>query len=165
MTSGGPANATHLFATYAYQIGIGTGLLSEGAAIALAMFPILFPGRHHPASLHPPRRGPLSHDRRRKVAKVGVLLRPDGDVPALPAVSFLLDGDHFGAAGRRVCTDPGIPSTTIRSGPGIRHGTTSDTCSRRPCLHRGCGTQLSSRWCQPQSHSCVACSPAMLCRD
>src|SRR4030088_1091272 len=39
---GGPANATHLFATYAYQIGIGTGLLSEGAAISLAMFPILF---------------------------------------------------------------------------------------------------------------------------
>ena len=38
---GGPANATHLFATYAYQIGIGTGLLSEGAAISLAMFPAL----------------------------------------------------------------------------------------------------------------------------
>jgi len=42
MTGGGPANATHLFATYAYQIAIGTGLLSEGAAIALAMFPVLF---------------------------------------------------------------------------------------------------------------------------
>jgi multiple sugar transport system permease protein len=41
MTGGGPANATHLFATYAYQIGIGTGLLSEGAAISLAMFPFL----------------------------------------------------------------------------------------------------------------------------
>jgi multiple sugar transport system permease protein len=42
MTGGGPANATHLFATYAYQIGIGTGLLSEGAAISLAMFPVQF---------------------------------------------------------------------------------------------------------------------------
>ncbi len=42
LTGGGPANATHLFATYAYQIGVGTGLLSEGAAISLAMFPILF---------------------------------------------------------------------------------------------------------------------------
>ena len=42
LTGGGPANATQLFATYAYQIGVGTGLLSEGAAIALAMFPILF---------------------------------------------------------------------------------------------------------------------------
>jgi len=42
MTGGGPANATHLFATYAYQIGVGTGLLSQGAAISLAMFPILF---------------------------------------------------------------------------------------------------------------------------
>ena len=42
LTEGGPANATHLFATYAYQIGIRTGLLSEGAAISLAMFPVLF---------------------------------------------------------------------------------------------------------------------------
>jgi multiple sugar transport system permease protein len=42
MTGGGPANATHLFATYAYQLGVGTGLLSQGAAISLAMFPILF---------------------------------------------------------------------------------------------------------------------------
>ncbi|MSP29193.1 MAG: sugar ABC transporter permease [Acetobacteraceae bacterium] len=42
LTGGGPANATHLFATYAYQIGVGTGLLSEGAAISLAIFPILF---------------------------------------------------------------------------------------------------------------------------
>src|ERR1044072_122233 len=42
MTGGGPANATHLFATYAYQIGVGPGRLSGGAAISLAMFPILF---------------------------------------------------------------------------------------------------------------------------
>jgi multiple sugar transport system permease protein len=41
LTGGGPANATHLFATYAYQIGIGTGLLSQGAAVSLAMFPVL----------------------------------------------------------------------------------------------------------------------------
>jgi multiple sugar transport system permease protein len=42
LTGGGPANATHLFATYAYQIGILTGLLGQGAAASLAMFPILF---------------------------------------------------------------------------------------------------------------------------
>lgn len=42
LTAGGPANATHLFATYAYQVAIGTGLLSQGAAISLAMFPVLF---------------------------------------------------------------------------------------------------------------------------
>jgi multiple sugar transport system permease protein len=42
LTGGGPANATHLFATYAYQIGVGTGLLSEGAAISLGIFPVLF---------------------------------------------------------------------------------------------------------------------------
>ena len=41
MTGGGPASATSV-ATYAYQIGVGTGLLSEGAAISLAMFPVLF---------------------------------------------------------------------------------------------------------------------------
>ena len=42
LTGGGPANSTHLFATYAYQIGIITGLLGEGAAASLAMFPMLF---------------------------------------------------------------------------------------------------------------------------
>lgn len=41
LTEGGPANATHLFATYAYQVGVRTGLLSEGAAISLAIFPVL----------------------------------------------------------------------------------------------------------------------------
>jgi len=41
LTGGGPANATQVFATYAYQIGIGTGLLSEGATISLAVFPVL----------------------------------------------------------------------------------------------------------------------------
>src|SRR6201997_1430503 len=41
LTGGGPANATQLFATYAYQLGIGTGLLSQGATISLAVFPVL----------------------------------------------------------------------------------------------------------------------------
>jgi multiple sugar transport system permease protein len=42
LTGGGPANSTHLFATYAYQIGVQTGKLGEGAATSLAMFPFLF---------------------------------------------------------------------------------------------------------------------------
>jgi len=42
MTGGGPANATHLLATYAYQIGVATGLLGEGVAISLFMLPVLF---------------------------------------------------------------------------------------------------------------------------
>lgn len=42
LTGAGPANSTHLFATYAYQVGIATGLLGEGAAASLAMFPMLF---------------------------------------------------------------------------------------------------------------------------
>ncbi len=42
LTNGGPANSTHLLATYAFQIGIATGLLGEGAAISLFMLPVLF---------------------------------------------------------------------------------------------------------------------------
>ena len=42
LTGGGPANSTHLVATYAYQIGVASGLLGEGAAISLFMFPVLF---------------------------------------------------------------------------------------------------------------------------
>jgi multiple sugar transport system permease protein len=42
LTGGGPANSTHLFATYAYQIGIITARIGEGAAASLAMFPVLF---------------------------------------------------------------------------------------------------------------------------
>jgi multiple sugar transport system permease protein len=42
LTGGGPANSTHLFATYAYQIGIITARIGEGAAASLMMFPVLF---------------------------------------------------------------------------------------------------------------------------
>ncbi len=41
LTGGGPANSTHLIATYAYQIGVASGLLGEGAALSLFMFPVL----------------------------------------------------------------------------------------------------------------------------
>ncbi len=42
LTGGGPANSTHLLATYAYQTGVAAGLLGEGASISLFMFPVLF---------------------------------------------------------------------------------------------------------------------------
>ncbi|MFK4583746.1 carbohydrate ABC transporter permease [Bradyrhizobium ottawaense] len=42
LTGGGPTNSTQLLGTYAYQLGIGTGLLSLGAAISLSVFPVLF---------------------------------------------------------------------------------------------------------------------------
>src|SRR5499433_2643462 len=42
LTGGGPANSTLLVATYAYQIGVASGLLGQGAAISLFMFPVLF---------------------------------------------------------------------------------------------------------------------------
>jgi len=41
LTRGGPYNSTHLFATLAYQVGLGAGALGRGAAISLYMFPIL----------------------------------------------------------------------------------------------------------------------------
>lgn len=42
LTNGGPANSTHVFATYAYQTGIvGGGNIGVGAAISLFMFPVL----------------------------------------------------------------------------------------------------------------------------
>jgi multiple sugar transport system permease protein len=41
LTKGGPANETHIFGTYAYQIGLSATQIGMGAAIALYMFPIL----------------------------------------------------------------------------------------------------------------------------
>ena len=41
LTSGGPADSTHLFATYAFQVGIQSGDIPLGASISLFMFPIL----------------------------------------------------------------------------------------------------------------------------
>lgn len=41
LTRGGPYNSTHLFATLAYQVGLGAGALGRGAAISLFMFPLL----------------------------------------------------------------------------------------------------------------------------
>jgi multiple sugar transport system permease protein len=41
LTRGGPHNSTHLFATLAFQLGMVSGNLGEGAAVALFMLPIL----------------------------------------------------------------------------------------------------------------------------
>jgi len=41
LTRGGPANMTHLFATYAFDIAMGAGQFGMGASIALAMLPPL----------------------------------------------------------------------------------------------------------------------------
>jgi multiple sugar transport system permease protein len=41
MTAGGPRNMTHVFATYAFMLGIRSGDLPLGAATSLFMFPIL----------------------------------------------------------------------------------------------------------------------------
>jgi multiple sugar transport system permease protein len=41
MTGGGPRNTTHVFATYAFMLGIRSGDLPLGAATSLFMFPIL----------------------------------------------------------------------------------------------------------------------------
>jgi multiple sugar transport system permease protein len=41
LTRGGPANATHLFATYSFDIAMSAGQLGHGASVALAMLPAL----------------------------------------------------------------------------------------------------------------------------
>jgi len=41
LTKGGPANQTHIFGTYAYQVGLNATAIGQGASIALYMFPIL----------------------------------------------------------------------------------------------------------------------------
>ena len=41
MTAGGPRNMTHVFATYAFMLGIRSGDLPLGSATSLFMFPIL----------------------------------------------------------------------------------------------------------------------------
>ena len=41
LTRGGPANATHLFATYAFDVAMSGGQFGLGASIALAMLPPL----------------------------------------------------------------------------------------------------------------------------
>jgi len=41
LTKGGPANSTHVFGTYAYQVGLNATNIGQGAAISLYMFPFL----------------------------------------------------------------------------------------------------------------------------
>jgi multiple sugar transport system permease protein len=41
LTSGGPQDMTHVFATYAFQVGIQSGDVPLGASVSLFMFPIL----------------------------------------------------------------------------------------------------------------------------
>jgi multiple sugar transport system permease protein len=41
LTRGGPNNATHLLATLAYQLGMTSGNIGQGAAVALFMLPFL----------------------------------------------------------------------------------------------------------------------------
>ena len=52
MTGGGPRNTTHVFATYAFMLGIRSGDLPLGAATSLFMFP----DPRHRGDLHPARR-------------------------------------------------------------------------------------------------------------
>ena len=41
LTSGGPQDSTHLFATYAFNVGIESGNIPRGASVSLFMFPVL----------------------------------------------------------------------------------------------------------------------------
>ena len=41
LTNGGPQDSTHVFATYAFQVGIQSGDIPLGATVSLFMFPLL----------------------------------------------------------------------------------------------------------------------------
>ena len=41
LTRGGPMHSTHLFATFAYEMGLASGDIGKGAAISLFIFPVL----------------------------------------------------------------------------------------------------------------------------
>jgi len=41
LTNGGPQDSTHLFATYAFNVGIESGNIPRGASVSLFMFPVL----------------------------------------------------------------------------------------------------------------------------
>jgi multiple sugar transport system permease protein len=41
LTRGGPRDATHLFGTFSFQLGIQGGDVPLGAAVSLFMFPVL----------------------------------------------------------------------------------------------------------------------------
>ena len=41
LTNGGPQDQTHIFATYAFQVGIQSGDIPLGASVSLFMLPIL----------------------------------------------------------------------------------------------------------------------------
>jgi multiple sugar transport system permease protein len=41
LTNGGPQDQTHLFSTYAFQVGIQSGDIPLGAAVSLFMLPLL----------------------------------------------------------------------------------------------------------------------------
>jgi len=41
LTSGGPVDQTHVFATWAFQLGIASSDIPLGACVSLFMFPIL----------------------------------------------------------------------------------------------------------------------------
>ena len=41
LTHGGPFNSTQVLTTWAFQVGIESGSLGEGAAISLYLFPLL----------------------------------------------------------------------------------------------------------------------------
>lgn len=41
LTGGGPVNSTHVLSSWAFQVGIGSGQLGAGAAVALLLLPLL----------------------------------------------------------------------------------------------------------------------------
>ena len=105
LTRGGPANATHLFATYAFDMAMGAGQFGLGASIALSMLPplallIVAHGDLHAAANECNDRSNARGWRARRPEAVAAARL----LPGVRAVPVLLDGDHVAEAEPASCT-------------------------------------------------------------
>ena len=99
LTGGGPANATHLVATYAYQIGVGLGPARRGRGDLALHVPGAVRGGLGAAALPEAHGRRVGHGHRAPLEEVALLLHPAGGVHRLHAVPVLLDGGHRVPAG------------------------------------------------------------------
>ena len=107
MTAGGPRNMTHVFATYAFMLGIRSGDLPLGAATSLFMFPILaIAAVFHPARRAQARQGDRMSTaalRRTRAVAVSPSRQPAAQSP-LGADHVLCVSDHV----RDLLPDPAL---------------------------------------------------------
>src|SRR3954463_4621309 len=144
ITRGGPANATHLFVTLAYQRAIPGGAMGEGAAIAGFTLPFLAVLAW--AALDALRRQPCSAPS-----------RSGSRSPRSRSSCFFPSTGWFSPPLNR--TKSWSASARIRSGSRGPRSPISNTCSSPPATRAGSGTRWPSPRPPPLSASRSASSP------